>query len=873
MIETYEELLQLISPDEITYIHSDDFIRQYGSFEKGISAVIEKLKTGIKLADILPSRSDAGYDVLHFLAAAAKCSTPEEYGIFYKENYERCGFIKADIRSYPDDTLKLETKDSLIVSKKNTPENYVEIHRLACSGKYDTCIPSPDVIKTKDDLYIGIQKLYEDYQNDLDINFQLQQKSSEIESTNIFLHSEASPHSSAEDSIKAFAASPFTPGISIPVFNTVDTETGKETEYKGYSVRELAFYGNSALSADSGANIVYLHKPADFTGVNTPADLIKQLSEKDREYLNSQAFIDKYGSYEKGIDAVFRLFLNGGKLYELFPGHDRFPVEYHSESLRGKYKESVYGYEKDVIMMDRTDYDSIVAANREYASSLKGKKTEELEEASDRYEDLINRSRFKLRPNTAGNFWHNYCVLCRTEANNPQDALTIRESMMEHLTPDEKTKMDEVIRRYEKSGMTFTGRCISGYNLIAEENKITSFIPGTLSKQNNNPLDSGGSFIANSPYWQQEYLSGKGDRINSEIKTVIGDTVNWPVKCSSCFTKKTVISLPPEPLEIMCASRALNVVVLATKDRHSKYEIPYNEFVERTKKYEKKIEKIEQKYRDKDLKVKERITSGLVQMDLSFSGKEIENRQFIDGIQKRMEGDFAPVVEDSDAPEYYKNDNWAYTNTKAANYWQNYTVYCTLASNPKEAQDIAIYLRSCLPKDEQIKLDGIKAAYQKKNGRTLDAAMEDYFFSEASREKREKNDRFNVYFDAQKECGRLSDSSGLITEKGHRISPAGALVIGDTVDFAIKSRRCTEGATGKSFCKPQKCTIISADRSSNTVWLQNAEKCITYKLPLDQFCLNAASAARKIQRYKTKAVEQQHTYRKKSSDIYSGIEL
>jgi hypothetical protein len=98
----------------------------------------------------------------------------------------------------------------------------------------------------------------------------------------------------------------------------------------------------------------------------------------------------------------------------------------------------------------------ITVSNKLYAEMIENAKhvshrEEPKKETVTRFEKMMEQDADERRSNTAVNFWHNYKILCRQQASNPQEAMEVARSIVRQMTPGEQAKLRRSIKAYEKA--------------------------------------------------------------------------------------------------------------------------------------------------------------------------------------------------------------------------------------------------------------------------------------------------------------------------------------------------------------------------------------------------------------------------------------
>jgi hypothetical protein len=98
----------------------------------------------------------------------------------------------------------------------------------------------------------------------------------------------------------------------------------------------------------------------------------------------------------------------------------------------------------------------ITVSNTLYAEMIENAKRaanreEPQRETVTRFEKMIEKDVDERRSNTAVNFWHNYKILCRQQASNPQEAMEMARSIVRQMPQREQAKLRRSIKAYEKA--------------------------------------------------------------------------------------------------------------------------------------------------------------------------------------------------------------------------------------------------------------------------------------------------------------------------------------------------------------------------------------------------------------------------------------
>ena len=213
-------------------------------------------------------------------------------------------------------------------------------------------------------------------------------------------------------------------------------------------------------------------------------------------------------------------------------------------------------------------YNTLIKAAQERA-----KAPELTPEVLKNYREQMRLHENDTRPNRAENFWHNYKALCRTQANNKQDAFRIANAIIKEMPAKEQNKLIKQFERYEKlTGKTYRSRLSEYYEKSVANVPIVNKTP----------------FNEKSLAWnvrsQIQVIDKAGEKIAADTKAVIGDIFNLTVSYTNPFSQNR--EELTQPLRITSVCKENNKVVLMDAQGLQKYTLEYDKFVSQVKKLE-----------------------------------------------------------------------------------------------------------------------------------------------------------------------------------------------------------------------------------------------------------------------------------------------
>jgi hypothetical protein len=230
----------------------------------------------------------------------------------------------------------------------------------------------------------------------------------------------------------------------------------------------------------------------------------------------------------------------------------------------------------EISKISRTQYDFVLQS-----AAVPAAARELTAEIIKKYEQAVSADIGKTRPNTAGNFWHNYRVLARKEALNPRDAMNTARRVLSEMPPAERSKFEKSLALYEKQkGRSYNDRILNFY-----ENAVKD-----IPVRNRGPHDQGSLVTAR---YNRDTVDTAGKPIDSNVKLKIGDPVKLNLKIQDLVT-----GLPRRVLKtslyLASSSESSNKVVVMSSDNSSKYVLSRESFIKAVRKIENRREKREQ---------------------------------------------------------------------------------------------------------------------------------------------------------------------------------------------------------------------------------------------------------------------------------------
>jgi hypothetical protein len=254
-------------------------------------------------------------------------------------------------------------------------------------------------------------------------------------------------------------------------------------------------------------------------------------------------------------------------------------------------KRQIGGPEERVTISSRLYAEMIENAKR--AANREEPKRETLA----RFETMMERDADKRRPNTAANFWHNYKILCREQASNPQEAMEVARSIVRQMSKGEQTKFRHSITAYEKA----TKPLVSNPLLKAFVKPVETYNQRILNFYEENVRDlpiknrsSYGHATLTAIRHGGDAVDTPGKPVDPALKLKIGDTVKLSLQCRTLFGESRK-RLPVTGFTVVSASEDLNKIVLLDKTGRTKYTLAKDEFAAKMQKLERKLDRKQQR--------------------------------------------------------------------------------------------------------------------------------------------------------------------------------------------------------------------------------------------------------------------------------------
>jgi hypothetical protein len=238
----------------------------------------------------------------------------------------------------------------------------------------------------------------------------------------------------------------------------------------------------------------------------------------------------------------------------------------------------------------------VTISNKLYAEMIANAKRtvnreEPQRETVARFEKMMEQDADERRPNTSANFWHNYKILCRQQASNPQEAMEVARSIVRQMPPREQVKLRRSIKAYEAA----TKPLVSNPLLKAFVKPRETYNQRILAFYEENIRDL--PIRNRSPHGHEalaairhgiDAVDTPGKSVDPALKLKIGDTVKLSLQCRTLFGESRK-RLPVSAFTVASASSGLNKIVLLDKTGRAKYTLARDEFLAKTQKLERKL--------------------------------------------------------------------------------------------------------------------------------------------------------------------------------------------------------------------------------------------------------------------------------------------
>jgi hypothetical protein len=242
--------------------------------------------------------------------------------------------------------------------------------------------------------------------------------------------------------------------------------------------------------------------------------------------------------------------------------------------------------------------EQVAVSNKLYAKMIANagraaNREEPQRETAARFEKMMDRDTDGRRPNTAANFWHNYKILCRQQASNPQEAMDVARSIVRQMPKEEQEKLRCSIKAYENETKPLTANPLLKAFVKPKETynqRILAFYEENvrdLPIKNRSPHGHGALSVIRQGV---DTVDTPGKDIDPAVKLRIGDTVKLSLQCKTLFGENRK-RLPVTAFTVVSASGDLNKIVLLDKTGRNKYTLAKDDFIAKMQKLEKKLDR------------------------------------------------------------------------------------------------------------------------------------------------------------------------------------------------------------------------------------------------------------------------------------------
>jgi hypothetical protein len=284
-----------------------------------------------------------------------------------------------------------------------------------------------------------------------------------------------------------------------------------------------------------------------------------------------------------------------------------FALEEHGKlaPYSGFVFDTVGGDGKSVILAKRQagkPEEQIAVSSKLYAEMIKNAKRaanreEPQRETIARFEKMMEKDVDKRRSNTAANFWHNYKILCRQQASNPQEAMEVARSIVRQMPKGEQAKLRNSIKAYENTTKPLVAHPLLKAFVKPRETynqRILAFYEDTVQDipiKNRSPH---GHEALSAARHGADTIDTPGKEIDPALKLKIGDTVKLSLQCKTLFGESRK-RLSITAFTVVSASADLNKIILLDKTGRSKYTLSRDDFMAKMQKLEKKLDRKQQR--------------------------------------------------------------------------------------------------------------------------------------------------------------------------------------------------------------------------------------------------------------------------------------
>lgn len=200
-----------------------------------------------------------------------------------------------------------------------------------------------------------------------------------------------------------------------------------------------------------------------------------------------------------------------------------------------------------------------------------------------KYGEEMGVDRNRTRMNTAANFLHNFKVWCRAEAENPQDAMRIARDLVNGMNEWEKRRFNFMRNQWPAGGEDYDKMLVH----VFEENSKLKGAAITADRRPGGPAEASMIYELN----KDDIQLKKGELIPGTNKRV-GETVKLAMKFTSLEGR--TVATPQMTFEIVGCSKNLgerNTIILANREKNTRYEVPLDPVREKIIELEKSQKK------------------------------------------------------------------------------------------------------------------------------------------------------------------------------------------------------------------------------------------------------------------------------------------
>jgi hypothetical protein len=210
---------------------------------------------------------------------------------------------------------------------------------------------------------------------------------------------------------------------------------------------------------------------------------------------------------------------------------------------------------------------------------------------------MMEKDADERRPNRAADFWHNYKILCRQQASNPQEAMEVARSIVRQMPKGEQAKLRRSIKAYEAAAKPLVPNPLLKAFVKPRETynqRILNFYEENvrdLPIKNRSPHGHEALSVARHG---ADTIDIPGKDIDPALKLKIGDTVKLSLQCKTLFGESRK-RLPITGFTVASASVDLNKIVLLDKTGRTKYTLSRDGFMAKMQKLERKLDRRQQR--------------------------------------------------------------------------------------------------------------------------------------------------------------------------------------------------------------------------------------------------------------------------------------